>query len=390
MNRAARAALALAALVLAAAPAAAIDVLLRSPRANTPAFGEVTIEADVLSGEPVAEVEFRVDGRVVARLEQPPWRLTVDLGEGNDEHVFEVTARTASGAEATARTETPKVRVDDAIDLQLQQLYVTVTDRGSYDLTLDRGAFRVRDGGGEQHLVTFERGDAPLAAMVLVDTSDSMQGDKLRTALEGAQVFLYGMRSLDEARLTLFSDRRIRDSAFSSHADDVTFGLGSAAAAGGTALNDHLYYALRLLDGRQGRRVVIVLSDGIDTDSLLAAEDVRWAARRSQAVIYWIRLRDPRPPGTFSSSWRSREEQAHELATLERTVAESGGTVHPIADVEGAAEAFRDILRELRRQFVLGFYPSRNLGDGAWHEIEVTLPGTSGRTARTRDGYVDY
>jgi Ca-activated chloride channel family protein len=379
---------ALAGLLFAAAPAAALDVLLRSPRAGKPAFGEVMIEAEVLAGEPVAGVEFRVDGEVVARLTRPPWRLTVDLGETNLEHLFEVTARTASGAEATARLGTPKVRVDAELDLQLQQLYVTVTGGSGYDLSLGRGAFRVLDDGDEQQLVTFERGDAPMTAVLLLDTSASMRGERLRTAIDGARVFLDGLRELDEAKLILFADRRLHAAGFSHHADVLTAGLAGVEAAGGTALNDHLYLALRLLEGRQGRRVVIALSDGIDVESALDAEDVRWAARRSQAMIYWIRLRDPHEPGTFSSSWRSRRDHAAELQTLERTVVESGGAVYPIAAVDGAEQAFRAILTEMRSQYVLGYYPSRNRDNGRWHPVSVVVGG--GYRVRARDGYIDY
>lgn len=380
---------ALAALLLLAAPAAALDVLMRSPRPGKPAFGDVIIEVDVLGGEAIAAVEFRVDGRVVRRLTEPPWQVRVDLGHDNLEHVFEVTARSVSGETATARTETPAVRVDEAIDLQLQQLYVTVTGAsGAYNLNLERDAFRILDNRKEQSIVTFERGEAPMTAAILLDTSSSMRGDRLRTAIEGARVFVEGLRELDEATLTLFSDRRRFASDFSRDVDVLTEGLSEVEADGGTALNDHLYYALRLLEGRQGRRVVIVLSDGIDIESILGAEDVRWAARRSQAMIYWIRLRDPREPGTFSSAWRGRNEHAVEISTLQRMVAESGGAVYPIAGVEGAEDAFRAILRELRSQYVLGYYPSSNLDNGSWHPVSVSVRGPF--TVRTRDGYIDY
>ncbi len=380
---------ALAALLFAAAPAAALDVLLRSPRPGKPAVGVVTIEADVLGGERIAEVEFEVDGEVVGRLTAPPWRLTVDLGQDNVEHAFEVTARTVGGDSVTARTKTPDVRVDAALDLQLQQLYVTVTEGSSYYLGLDREAFRVRDDGRQQTIVTFERGDAPMTAVLLIDTSGSMRGDRLRTAIEGARAFLEGLRELDEAKLTLFSDRRRRVSEFSRDVAVLTDGLAEVEAGGGTALNDYLYYALRLLEGRQGRRVVIVLSDGIDFESALDADDVRWAARRSQAMIYWIRLPHAfGEPGTFWSTWRGREEHASEVATLERTIAESGGAIFPIAGVDGAEQAFRAILTELRSQYVLGYYPSRNRDDGSWHPVSVEVRG--GYQVRARDGYIDY
>lgn len=370
-------------------PASAIDVLLRLPPAGKPAFAGITIEAEVLAAEPIAEVVFRVDGEEVGRLSEPPWKLDVDLGEVNAEHLFEVTARTASGAEATGRRETPKVRVDEAIDLQLQQLFVTVQRGSDFDLGLGQDAFRIFDVRQPQTIVTFERGDAPMTAVVLLDTSNSMRrGNNLSTAIEAAKEFFTGLRELDEAMLVLFSDRRIHANGFSPDPEELAFGLGEVEAGGGTALNDHLYFALRLLDSRQGRRMVIVLSDGEDADSVLSAEDVRWAARRSGSLIYWIRLQDVREPGTYASSWRNNREHAKELKTLEHTVEESGGAIFPIADVGGAEQAFRDILTELRSQYVLGYYPSRNLDDGSWHPVRVLVRG-AGRV-RTRDGYIDY
>jgi hypothetical protein len=74
-------------LVAFAVPAAALDVLMRSPRPGTAAFGEVAIEAEVLSAEPIAEVVFRVDGRQVGRLTAPPWKLEVDVGSDNAGHL---------------------------------------------------------------------------------------------------------------------------------------------------------------------------------------------------------------------------------------------------------------------------------------------------------------
>ena len=383
-----RAAAALAALLLAAPPATALDVLLRGPQPGKPAFGELTLEAEVLGGEPIAAVEFRVDGEVAGKLTRPPWRLDVELGDDNREHLFEVTVRTDSGDSVTARTRTPRVRVDAAIDLELQQLYVTAGGGAGSAPALGRDDFRILDHGRQQRIVTFERGDAPLTAVLLLDTSDSMRGDRLRTAVGGARAFLDGLRELDEATLTLFADRRRHASEFSRDLELLTAGLDAVEAGGGTALNDYLYYALRLLEGRQGRRVVIVLSDGIDVESALDAGDVRWAARRSQAMIYWIRLDAGRELGRFATSWRSSGEYIAEIETLERTVAESGGAVYPIAGVEGAEAAFRAILAELRGQYVLGYYPSRNLDDGSWHPVTVWVPRPY--RVRTRDGYIDY
>jgi Ca-activated chloride channel homolog len=386
-----RTALALVVTLAAALPALAIDVFLTSPRPQTGVFGEVTIEADVLSSEPVLEVVFRVDGQVVGRRTEPPWRVTVDVGQANVPHTFEATARDAAGDTATGRVVTRTIAVDDAVDLELQQLYVTVTRGGQRVLDLPRQAFTVLDEGQTQQLVTFEGGDVPLVAALLVDTSLSMRGARIRAALEGARAFVAGMRPLDEASLMLFSDRPIHVTPFTSEAATIARGLDQVEADGGTAINDHLYAALKRLDREQGRRVVVLLSDGIDVESVLSIEDVLWKARRSQALVYWIRLRDSQAANIISrtSAWRDTAGHARELAGLGRLVQESGGRIVDLTRIEEAPAAFREVLAELREQYVLGFYPSTNLNDGRWHRVQVQVQGF-GLNVRAREGYVDF
>ena len=386
----------LAALVLpclaAALPAAAIDVFITNPKPLEGVFGEVEVVAEVLSAEPVAEVVISVDDRVVARLTRPPWRARVDVGQGNVPHTFDVTARDVHGETASARVVTRTIAVDMQLDLELQQLYITITRGGNRLLQVPREAFRVYDEGKEQEIVTFETGDVPLTAVLMVDTSVSMEGERLRAALEGAKAFVGGMRELDEAALMLFSDRLVHQTAFSSDAGAIAAGLDGIEAAGGTALNDHLFAALKMLEAQQGRRVVILLSDGTDVESTLGIQDVLWKAQRSQALIYWIRLREEAQGNVVSrtSGWRDMEGHRRELEGLAQVVNQSGGRIVEISRIADASGAFRDVLAELRDQYVIGYYPSRNENDGSWHEVRVRVQGQGGVGIRTREGYVDF
>ncbi len=374
----------------AARPAAAIDVFITNPKPAVGVFGEVEVTAEVLADAPIREVIFRLDDRQVGRLTEPPWQLTVDVGQDNVPHVFEVVARDAGGDEATAKVITRTIAVDMKLDLGLQQLYVTVSRGGSRVLDLPRQAFTVLDDGERQQLVTFEGGDVPLTAALLVDTSLSMQGERLRAALEGARAFVAGMRDLDEASLMLFSDHLVLATPFSGDAAEIDRRLEGVQAGGGTALNDHLYAALKRLEEHQGRRVVILLSDGTDIESVLGMDEVLWKARRGQTLVYWIHLRDVGGDAgvTRTSAWRDAAGHQAELAGLRRLVEESGGRVREIARIGDAAAAFREILAELRDQYVLGYYPTRNLGDGRWHRVDVRVQG-SGLDVRAREGYVD-
>ena len=137
----ARMALAVAVLALAATPAAATEpptVWIDSPTSLTPAIGEVDVVVSVVSEEEVATVEIFVDGESKGILVRAPYRVRLDTGPENESHVFRIVARTVSGLEGARELTTPTFQVDDALDLELQQLYVTVTSNGRRRLDLAR------------------------------------------------------------------------------------------------------------------------------------------------------------------------------------------------------------------------------------------------------------
>ncbi len=377
-------------LVVWAVPVAAQPaVTLLSPLPGQPVFGEVEIVADVASERPVRRVTFRLDGEVVGELREPPYRLTVDAGNSSREHRFEVVVEDVDGGIGQSLMISPEFDVDLELELELQQLYVTVSERGRRVQDLEPADFVVLDQKRPQELVTFERGDVPLTAVLLVDASDSMRGERLAAAVASAQAFITGMAELDQAKLLLFADRVLHDAPFTNFAEVLAAGLSGVEARGSTALNDHLYLALRLLEPRQGRRVVILLSDGVDVASVLRMEEVTTTLRRSQALVYWLRLGSGGSSGGHSSAWREVAAHAREFDLLETGIEESGGRVLVLAGVTDTSAAFTEILSELRDQYVLGYYPSDNDDDGRWHEVRVRVK-QRGIKVRTRQGYVDY
>lgn len=381
------------ALLLAAAAAAArldaagLEVRVLEPAPGAPVFGEVRVAAEVRGGTP-ERVEFWLDGRRAGTVARPPWRLTVDVGQENLPRRLRVVAVGADGNRAHAEILLSAIRVDEAVELQLQQLYVTATGAGGAVLDLGRDDFRVLEKGDAQSLVTFERGDVPLTAVLLIDASTSMRGPPLAAALEGAHAFVAGMQALDEAQLVLFSDQVLHRTPFTGDAGALAAGLEGVEARGGSAIADHLLLALLGLERRQGRRLVVLLSDGVDVESVLSTRELEPVIGRTTALLYWIRLRDEPDDARHRSLWRSFEEHAAELAGLDRMVEASGGRTISIERVEDAPAAFRSILDELRRQFVLGWYPSGLRHDGSWREIRVDV-ARRGVEARSRAGYFD-
>lgn len=386
----------LTALVIAAATlpsaAAPIEVWIAKPLSTKFVFGDVDFEASVQSEERVAAVELYLDGVKLGELVSPPYRLTVDVGFDNVEHEFKAVARTVSGKTASAVMITAALHVDDVVEVELQQLYVTVGEFDRRVLDLERDDFRIFDDGERQEIVTFERGDVPLTATVLLDCSLSMQGERLAAALAGAKVFIGGMNPLDRVMVMLFSDRLLRATEFSDNPQALVPALTNLEASGGTSINDHLFMSLARLELEQGRRVVVLFSDGSDVHSVLPMADVLQKARSSQALVYWIHLRDPNDDDeipSYTSSWRGVEANREEFRRLREAVRESGGRTEVVESIGELTDAFAGIIAELREQYVIGYYPSQDLGDGSWHDVKVRVQRPEVKV-RTREGYFDY
>jgi Ca-activated chloride channel family protein len=306
-----------------------------------------------------------------------------------------VAATGGTAAEQTAQRADDElgIQVDEVVEVGLQQLYVTVTNRrGERVVDLGPEAFRVSDRGRPQEIVTFEGGDIPITAVLVVDSSQSMEGLPLEAARSGTEAFANGMRELDEASVLLFSDRLLVRTPFANSPAEIVAGLAELEAVGGSAVHDHLYLALKLLEERQGRRVVLLLSDGVDAHSAVAFDQVANVARVSQSLVYWVRVRPRytlRANNMARMSWVEPHQGERSYHGLERLVTRSGGRVVEIDTILHIEWAFREVLAELREQYAIGYYPDpSHSGSGEFREVEVRVQG-EGLEVRTRDGYVD-
>lgn len=277
----------------------------------------------------------------------------------------------------------------------LRRLYVTVTRGGQAVRGLDREDFTIFENEVRQDLVTFERGESPFAAILLLDASASMKGYSFEAVKPAAQGFLSEMGPLDEIMVMIFSDRPLAMTSFIRQEADLFFESKSISIGGNTALNDHLYAALDMLRDRRGRHVVVLLSDGADISSMLRMEDLLWKMNRSDVLIYWIHPHDAtfgkssRNKRTkFSTSWRDIEANSLEAKGLERAVKESGGRSELVTRIDDVQEAFGEILRELRGQYVLGYYPSYQGERKQWRDVKVRVRAR-GVKVRTRKGYIN-
>jgi Ca-activated chloride channel family protein len=373
-----------------------IWVTIVEPERDSFVIGNTVIRAEVAAAEEIAEVEFYVDGKAVGVATSPPYGIEVDLGEENVAHRFSVTARDVLGSHATSTVRTAPVPIARDYDVELQQLYVTVTNGANRVLDLEAEEFIVRDNDEIQEVTTFAKGDIPFTAVLLIDASASMHGERLAHATAGAAAFVRGMQPFDRAKLLIYSHQVLNTTPFTGHHDLLIAALAGAEASGGTALHDHLYMALKLLEVRQGRRVLILLSDGVDSHSVLKMPQVHRAAQRSRVVIYWIRLTGQTgtaAPDEYGikmrSAWRDSDEFRDQFLLLQQSVEDSGGRIIKVDRASQIETIFVQVLHELREQYVLGYYPSNRKDDGSWHRVQVRLR-RSGAEVRTHRGYIDF
>ncbi len=268
-------------------------------------------------------------------------------------------------------------------NVRLVRLFVTVKDQGGAPVgTLDRPDFRVFDNGVEQTLSVFERAtELPLSISVLVDTSGST-AKELKSELDSVQRFLRAYlregNPDDRAALYSFNWQVTLNTAFTHSLERLESNLRRLKAEGGTSMYDAIYLASRELQDREGRHALIVVTDGGDTTSNKDFHQALEAAHMADAVLYPVVI----VPITNDAGRNTGGENA--LTTL--AAGTGGRSFSPNVGPELDA-AFADILRDLRTQYLMGYYP-KNIAPtkNRFHRVRVDLK-RPGLRVLTRTGY---
>src|SRR3954470_8686740 len=256
--------------------------------------------------------------------------------------------------------------------VNLVEVYASVTDAEGNPITgLTQSDFELRENGGLQTIANFTAGDFPLAAAIAIDRSFSVAGTKLSLATAAAQTFLAELRPEDEAMIIAIGSQVETLAPLSTDRTSQRDAIARIDAFGTTGLHDAIIHAIEAVQPAKGRRALIVLSDGDDRYSQSSAADVLDRARRSDVMVFPIAIGRTRPP-LFA-----------ELATL------TGGRSTHATDGAALTDTVRGIARELRRQYLLGYTPSRSPtpGSNEWRSISVTVK-KAGAQVRARDGYL--
>lgn len=353
------------------------DVTLRivSPRHDTYVTGAIMLRAIVDPPERadrIREVIFYADGKQICRLERPPYECPWETPGINEHHVRAVATLT-NGRRIVANVRTKKFGHTERVDVHLIQVTATVTNgKGEFVKGLKRDAFRIAEDGAPQRISYFGGEQVPLELMVAVDISGSM-ADAVPQLKEAVRRFLGALRPQDQVTLIGFNDNIFTLARREADARVRVRAVDRLAAWGGTALYDAIAESVKHLERRQGRKAVVVFSDGEDQSSHVTMDAVVRIVGESDATVFAVGQGRATREGTLQK-------------ILRRLAAVSGGRAFFTRHIDELDEAFRRILDELSHQYLMAYPPTNATRDGTWRKITVRVTGKDYKV-RARQGY---
>ncbi|HVB33874.1 MAG TPA: VWA domain-containing protein [Patescibacteria group bacterium] len=310
-----------------------------------------------------------------------------------------------SAAPAAAKASPPPAQKPPAVgqlrrEVRLVNVAFSVLDKHDHFVTnLSQQNFEIFDNNVPQHVEFFSRlTNLPLRIGLLIDTSNSIR-PRLQFEQSAAFDFLFHIirPGKDMAFLMTFDTEPELQQGFTDNLDLLRHAIDEQRAGGGTALYDAIYSASRnyLLNpplppsGNDVRRVLVIISDGMDDLSNHARSDAIDMAERAGVVIYTI---------SSSRDWLSPDQRMAEGLpfklhydtgdrVLRELSADTGGRAFFPSQVDDLARAFANIGTELRTQYSIAYTPSNEPDNGKFHRIQIEIVGRDGLDVRARQGY---
>ena len=268
------------------------------------------------------------------------------------------------------------------VDVKLVNVFVTVTDEHGAPMgRLNKDNFKLNEDGKEQKIAVFDKESAmPLSIVLAVDTSLSTRKDLPLELASGRKFAKTILRPQDGLAVFQFSEIVNEVVPFTADLKSIDHGIDKMRLGSATALYDALFLGSRALEKRQGRKVMVVITDGGDTASKVDYHDAVRAAQEAEAIVYSIIV----VPVEANAGRDLGGEHA-----LVQISEDTGGKHYYASSLPQLDDAFRQISDELRTQYLLAYYPSQRLSDSDFRRIAVSVSGTpeTGLQVRHRAGY---
>jgi Ca-activated chloride channel family protein len=292
-------------------------------------------------------------------------------------------AGAASAQSPSFQNQSPPPETTLKVDVKLVNVYVTVTDpRGAPVGGLKKENFALEEDGRAQTISVFDKESAlPLSIALAIDTSLSTRHD---LPLEQASAKRFArtiLRPIDALSVFGFNESVLQSTSYTSDIKRIDEGIDHIRLGAATALFDAIYLTSRSLDRRQGRKVIVLITDGGDTISRTDYKGALRAAEQAEGIVYSIIV----VPIENSAGRETGGEHA-----LIQISEDTGGKYYYATSMAQLDDAFRQISDELRTQYLLAYYPSQRLSNSSFRRIQVKVAGPADAASyhvRHRAGY---
>jgi VWFA-related protein len=297
-----------------------------------------------------------------------------------------LTAASTSLSPSLRAQEPPRAVFRSAVEVVTVSAAVR-NSRGRVIKDLTKADFELYDSGARADIKDVYFGDSPISLAILLDISGSMAvGGNMDRAREAIGMVSANLRDKqDEAALFTFDSKLQEVVGFTSDLDRVRVRSLEGKPWGITSLFDAIEETARLVGERANKhRALLVVTDGVDTGSKLTPAQVSGVASSIDVPVYLLAVVNPadHPDGDFHARpTDAKTSQQGELADLARW---TGGDLRYASVPSHLVEAVRDILTELRFQYLITFEPGARLG---WHPIEIRTRKRD-LTVHARGGYM--
>ena len=301
---------------------------------------------------------------------------------------------TTQQQDTTQQQQRPGFRIGVAVN----QVFLSVNARsvgGGFVRNLTKDSFRVFEDGVPQQIVNFYSEAVPVHAVLLVDISGSTvseQAEIRRAALE----LVKNLGPEDQVAIIVFNYQPRLICNWTNDRDRIENALLSIYPKGTTVLHDALYVTFDdLLKGVEGKKAVILLTDGADTGSSVDPTEVVEMAIKSEAMVYTVSKVDEYWAGAIAARQDPRYAMVREYSDdyilsnkryLERLSTQTGGKVLDARAFATLVDVYKTVADELKNQYYMSYIPANAARDGRWRNIEIQS-ADPGIVASTRPGY---
>jgi VWFA-related protein len=339
--------------------------------------GMVVIEAILvpLAAEGgIARMTFFADGVTVCAVSRRPYKCSWNAGPALRAHQIRVVVDMKDGTRLVRTVRTRGVDVGESAGVTAVKVTATVKDgAGRFVRGLTPADFTVSEAGVPQRITGFAAEHADVSLALTLDTSGSMSG-ALPRVKELAKAFLRPLPPSWPTPVLAFDNSVFVISPAGSPPEERDRMIDLLQSWGGTALYNAVLRSLREVEAGEGRKAVVVFTDGEDRHSTIDPGDVRRAIEGSDAVVYFV---------ASGAAAQNRQMMAlvEELATI------SGGRVLRGRNDADLAAAFDEVREEIRNQYLLTYVPTKLEAKGTWRPLRVKAT-CRGCRVRARTGYI--